>query len=145
MESQDEIVDIPKTMERFFGCAGKMLQPSPATVAAVIVKIPKGWVITIDALCKKLAKDFKTEVACPATTEKSLCLAAATSIEENLKLPYWRVLKKSGELNAKYPHGIEGQAAHLIKEGHVMVATKKSKTVSDFEQRNYSAKFLSGL
>ena len=134
MESEDEIVDIPKTMERFFGCSGTMLKPSPSTVAALIKKIPQGRVTTLDALCKKLAKDFKTAVACPSTTEKSLCLAAAKSVEEHLKLPYWRVLKKSGELNHKFPNGIEGQAVNLSGEGHEIVPTKKSKMVKDFER-----------
>ena len=133
MESQDTIVSIPKTMEKYFGCSGKMLKPSPSTVASLITTIPKGRVSTIDAVCKKLARKFKTEVACPATTEKSLCLAAAESVTKNTRLPYWRVLKKSGELIRKLPNGIEGHAADLTKEGHKIVSTSKSKGVEDFE------------
>ena len=133
MEPQDVIVSIPKTMEKYFGCAGKMLKPSPSTVASLVKSIPKGRVATIDALCKKLAKKYQTEVACPATTEKSLCLAAAESIEKNTRLPYWRLLKKSGELIQKLPGGIKGHAACLAKEGHKIVSTSKSKGVQDFE------------
>lgn len=91
MEPQDTIVSIPKTMEKYFGCSGKMLKPSPTTVASIIKKIPEGRVATIDAVCKKLATKFKTEIACPATTEKSLCLAATESVAKNTRLPYWRV------------------------------------------------------
>lgn len=133
MEPQDAIVSIPKTMEKYFGYSGKMLKPSPNTVASIIKKIPKGRVITIDALCKKLAKKFKTEIACPATTEKSLCLAATESVTKNTHLPYWRVLKKNGELIRKLPNGIEGHAASLVKEGHKIVSTSKSKSLKDFE------------
>ena len=133
MEPQDAIVDIPKTMEKFFGCTGKMLQPSPDTVASVIKKIPKGRVATLDTVCKRLAKNFKTEVACPATTEKSLCIAATESVKKNKHLPYWRVLKKSGELIRKFPNGIEGHAESLVKEGHKIVSTSKSKSVEGFE------------
>lgn len=137
MEPQNEIVDIPKTMEKFFGCSGKMLKPSPATVAAAIRKIKRGQVTTIGALCKKLAQDFKTEATCPATLEKSLCLAATRSIAENKTLPYWRVLKNSGELNRKFPDGVEGQAANLIGEGHEIIPAKKSIIVKDFENLLY--------
>ncbi|HEY5602481.1 MAG TPA: hypothetical protein VIM41_05185 [Gammaproteobacteria bacterium] len=133
MESQDAIVSIPKTMEKFFGGSGKMLKPSPGTVALLVKTIPKGRVATIDAVCKKLAKKYKTEVACPATTEKSLCLAAAESVESNTRLPYWRVLKNSGELIRKFPEGIKGHAACLAKEGHRIVSTGKSKGVENFE------------
>lgn len=134
MESENAIVDIPKTMEKYFGCSGKMLKPSPASVAALVVLIPKKQVITLDALCKKLAKQFKTEVACPATTEKSLCVAAQESIANNTPLPYWRVLKRHGELIRKFPNGIDGHAALLLKEGHQIISTGKSKVVNDFER-----------
>lgn len=134
MESQDTIVSIPKTMEKFFGCSGKMLKPSPNTVAALIKKIPEGRVATLDALCKMLAQKFKTEVACPATTEKSLCLAAIESVTKNTDLPYWRVVKKNGELIRKLPNGIEAQAAILMKEGHTILSSSKSKSVEDFER-----------
>lgn len=133
MEPQDTIVSIPKTMEKYFGCSGKMLKPSPSTVAALIKKIPEGRVATLDSLCKTLAKKFKTEITCPATTEKSLCLAATESVTNNTCLPYWRVLKKNGELIRKLPNGVEGHATNLMKEGHKIVSTSKSKGLKDFE------------
>ena len=133
MESQDAIVNIPKTMEKYFGCSGKMLKPSPNTVSSFIKKIPEGRVATLDALCKALAKKFKTEIACPATTEKSLCLAATESVTKNTRLPYWRVLKKNGELIRKLPNGVEGHAANLMKEGHKIISTSTSKGLKDFE------------
>ena len=133
MESQDAIVSIPKTMEKYFGCSGKMLRPSPTTVASLIAKIPEGRVATIDVVCKELAKKCRTDVACPATTEKSLCLAASESVTKNTRLPYWRVLKKNGELIQKLPNGIEGHAANLMKEGHKIVPKNKSKGLEDFE------------
>lgn len=134
MDSQDVIVNIPKTMEKYFGCSGKMFKPSPNTVTSLVKKIPKGQVVTIDTMCKKLAKKFKTEVTCPATTEKSLCVAAAEAAAKKTHLPYWRVLKKSGELIRKFPGGIEGHAAHLRAEGHKIVAAGKSKGVGNFER-----------
>lgn len=134
MAPQDTIVSIPKTMEKYFGCSGKMLKPSPDTVASLINRIPEGRVVTMDALCKKLAKKFKTQVACPATTEKSLCAAASESIVRNTRLPYWRILKKSGALIPKLPGGIQGQAECLIREGHVIVPVSKSKGLKNPER-----------
>lgn len=134
MQLQDTIVNIPKTMEKYFGCSGKMLKPSPDTVASLVKKIPKGKVATLDVICTILANKFKTKVTCPATTEKSLCAAATESVAKNTPLPYWRVLKKSGELIRKLPDGIEGHAAHLREEGHKIISTSKSKSVGDLDR-----------
>ncbi len=134
MGSENIIVNIPKTMEKFFGCSGKMLKPSPSTVASFIRKIPKGKVATLNVLCEMLAKKFKTEVTCPTTTEKSLCLAATESITNKTLLPYWRVLKKNGDLIRKLPSAGEYQAVLLTKEGHKIVASGKSKALKGFER-----------
>lgn len=34
---------------------------------------------------------------------------------------YWRTLKANGELNPKYPGGVEAQKEKLEAEGHVIV------------------------
>jgi alkylated DNA nucleotide flippase Atl1 len=50
--------------------------------------------------------------------------------------PYWRTLKSKGELNEKYPGGVEEQAAHLQSEGHTIEMGKngKPRKVKDFEK-----------
>ena len=50
--------------------------------------------------------------------------------------PYWRTIKSKGELNEKYPGGIEAQAAHLGQEGHTIEPArgKKPPKVKDFEK-----------
>ncbi|MFC1947564.1 hypothetical protein ACFLXY_06575 [Chloroflexota bacterium] len=50
--------------------------------------------------------------------------------------PYWRTLKSKGELNEKYPGGLEGQAERLVKEGHAIESDRKGKPkkVKDFEK-----------
>ena len=50
--------------------------------------------------------------------------------------PYWRTLKSKGELNEKYPGGVEAQAAHLREEGHTIEPGrgKKPPKVKDFER-----------
>ena len=60
---------------------------------------------------------------------------AASEGEKNIT-PYWRTLKSSGELNEKYPGGVEAQAAHLREEGHTIEPGKGKKPpkVKDFEK-----------
>ncbi len=50
--------------------------------------------------------------------------------------PYWRTLKSKGELNEKYPGGVEAQAARLREEGHAIELDKNNKPrkVKDFEE-----------
>ncbi len=50
--------------------------------------------------------------------------------------PYWRTLKSKGELNEKYPGGVDAQAAYLRKEGHTIEPAKGKKPpkVRDFEK-----------
>jgi hypothetical protein len=45
-------------------------------------------------------------------------------------------LKSKGELNEKYPGGIEAQATRLREEGHTIELgkNKKPRKVSDFER-----------
>lgn len=51
--------------------------------------------------------------------------------------PYWRTLKSKGELNEKYPGGVETQAARLKKEGQIILPGKGKKppTVKDWEKK----------
>ena len=50
--------------------------------------------------------------------------------------PYWRTLKVGGQLNEKFPGGVEAQAARLREEGHTIELGKNNKPrkVKDFER-----------
>ena len=48
--------------------------------------------------------------------------------------PYWRTLKSKGELNEKYPGGVESQAARLEAEGHAIDRHRKTPRVADYEK-----------
>lgn len=41
-------------------------------------------------------------------------------------IPWWRTLKSNGELNEKYPGGVENQKKLLEKEGHKIIQKGKS-------------------
>ena len=57
----------------------------------------------------------------------------ATEGEKNIT-PYWRTLKSKGELNEKYPGGVESQAARLEAEGHTIDRSRKTPHVADYEK-----------
>ena len=49
---------------------------------------------------------------------------------------YWRTLKANGELNAKYPNGIEAQKEKLEAEGHTIIQKGRKNVryyVKDYE------------
>ena len=132
MEPQeDAIVEIPKERVRFFGGTGKMLLPSPATVAALIKKIPEHKLITTNLLCQELTNQFKVQGTCPVTTQKAL---QALAHDSGQNVPYWRVIKTNGALIARFPGGAEDQAKHLRKEGFTLDGTGKAPRVKNFRE-----------
>ncbi len=48
--------------------------------------------------------------------------------------PYWRTLKKGGQLNPKYPGGIDNIKKRLASEGHSIIQKRKKFVVKDFEK-----------
>ena len=51
--------------------------------------------------------------------------------------PYWRTLKANGELNAKYPGGIEAQKEKLEAEGHTII--QKGRTNIKYFVKDYES------
>jgi hypothetical protein len=105
-------------------------------------RVPEGRVITINEIRASLAKKHGATIACPLTTGIFAWVAAHAAEEakfdgEEDTTPYWRTLKSGGLLNAKYPCGLEGQAALLEAEGHAIEKDRagKPKRVKDFEMK----------
>ena len=128
---KDEITAIPKTMEKFFGCSGEMVKPSPNTVKAIVKKLRKGKLATLEQIREKIARDFGVQTACPASTTKAVQLLS----KELRPVCYWRVIKNKGELIAKFPKGVEGHAALLEKEGFEINFSKKNPVVTNYEAK----------
>lgn len=132
MEPQeDAIVDIPENRIRFFGTSGKMLLPSPATIEALIKKIPEHRLVTTDLLRKMLTDQFNVQGTCPVTTKKALQTVAHNSSNQ---VAYWRVIKKNGELITSFPGGLEGHAALLRKEGFTIDTKGKQPKIKAFTE-----------
>ncbi len=120
-------------------------RPAPREVDAVMKRVPKGKLITINEIRGVLAEKHGVNVCCPITTGIFAWIAAHAAEEtlvENTKrgakpkvTPYWRTLKTGGELNSKYPGGISQLRKHLSAEGHRVVAKGKRFFVVDYENR----------
>ena len=121
---------------------GKMVIPAPLEVDALMKQVPKGRVITINELRAFLAARHRAKIACPITTGIFSWIAAHAAAEaeaEGVKrvTPYWRTLKTGGEINPKYPGGLEGVAKRLRAEGHTIVSKGKRWLVADYEKKIY--------
>jgi hypothetical protein len=115
---------------------GTHVVPAPLEVDELMRKVKLGRVTTIDDLRGALAKKHKVDVACPMTTGIFAWIAAyaADEAEQAGKkriTPYWRTLKSGGELNPKYPGGIENLRRRLEAEGHHVQVRGKRYFVVD--------------
>ncbi len=128
---QDEIVDIPPHRVKYFGTTGKMLLPSPTTIAAAISKIPAAKLITTSLLRQHLTEQFNVQGTCPVTTQKALREIANNP---QYKVAYWRVINQSGGLLSNVPGGAAGHAAHLKDEGFTINTSGKAPKVDHFKQ-----------
>jgi hypothetical protein len=104
-------------------------------------RVRRGRVTTIDQIRTQLAAAHGATIACPITTGIFAWIAAHAADESERAgrrrgvTPYWRTLKSGGELNAKYPGGIENLKARLAAEGHKVVKKGKRFLVADYEGR----------
>ena len=134
-----KVVKITGKMTRRWG-KGTCAIPAPREVDAVMQKVPEGKLITINEIRQILARKHRATIGCPITTGIFAWIAAHAAEEAALAgesdvTPYWRTLKAGGELNPKYPGGIERVRSLLEAEGHTVVAKGKKIVVADYESR----------
>ena len=111
----------------------KMLIAPPLAYDEIMKKVPKGKVTTSDYIRSHLAKKHGADYTCQLTAGIFINIAANASFERKVdETPYWRTLKKDGELNGKYPEGIDGQKLHLEMEGHTVIQKGKRYFVKDY-------------
>lgn len=103
-------------------------------VAAIMKTIPEGKLITLREICEALARSHGAQYCCTLTTGIAITIAANAAEETRDDTPYWRTLKNHGELNRKYPGGVERQRARLEREGYIVVARGRRLFVEDFDQ-----------
>lgn len=116
-----------------------MAIPSPMEVNQIMANIPKGKLITIEEIRKRVAQKHKADIGWPLTCGMFSWIAAHAAVEEAAEgkekmTPYWRTLKTGGELNPKYPGGIEEQKRRLETEGHKVIQKGKKYIVENCEK-----------
>ncbi len=119
---------------------GTMVIPAPIEVFEIMKMPVKGELLTINVIRNMLALKHQTTTACPLTTGIFAWISANASEEmkekgetENL-IPWWRTLKGKGELNPKFPGGIEKQIQLLNDEGIEIIRKGKKFYVNNFER-----------
>ena len=135
-----KVVEITGKMSTRWG-TGSVCIPAPVEVDEIMKKVPEGKVTTVNQIRAILAQKHGATIGCSITTGIFVNIAARAAEEAAAEgnkniTPYWRTLKSAGELNEKYPGGVEAQATRLREEGHTIEPGKGKKPpkVKDFEK-----------
>ena len=135
--------DMPKTqivtdesiIKRYGG--ERMFFAPPLAYDELMKKVPHGKVVTAEKIREYLAEKNCADFTDPMTAGLFISIAAWASHQREEDItPYWRTLKTDGELNAKYPGGIEAQNKMLEEEGHVIIQKGRKNIrffVKDYE------------
>lgn len=116
-----------------------MLIAPPLAYDEIIKLIPAGKLLTIKEIRDYLAHQYQADFTCPLTAGLFINIVARASEERGYdKTPYWRVLKKDGTLNEKFPGGFENQKKLLEAEGHQISIKGKNFFVDEFEKHLFS-------
>lgn len=109
-----------KSIARYGG--SRMYLAPPLAYDRLMRQVPKGKLVTVGQLRELLARQSGADFTDPITAGIFVSLAAWASAQRaGDETPYWRTLKAGGELNPKYPGGVEAQRARLEAEGHTVL------------------------
>ena len=124
-----------KSIEKYGG--DRMYFAPPIDYDKIMKRIPYGKVITVGKIREYFAKKNGADFTEPITAGIFVSIAAWASYQrEEENTPYWRTLKANGELNEKYPGGIEAQKEMLEREGHTIIQKGRKNIkyyVKDYE------------
>lgn len=137
-----QVIAIEGKLRRLWG-EGTCAIPAPREIDALIRRVRKGRLTTINQMREVIARRHGATIACPMTTGIFAWIAAHAAAEDEAEgkrriTPWWRVLKEGGKLNPKFPGGAKEQARRLRAEGHTIVAPARGKQpprVANFEAR----------
>lgn len=109
-----------KSIEKYGG--NRMYFAPPADYDRIMKRIPHGRVTTVGKIREYFASLSGADFTEPITAGIFVSIAAWASYQRTEdETPYWRTLKANGELNAKYPGGVEAQKEKLEEEGHTII------------------------
>lgn len=127
-----------KSIEKYGG--NRMYFAPPIDYDRVMRRIPYGKVTTVGEIRDYFARLSQADFTEPITAGIFVSIAAWASHQRSEdETPYWRTLKANGELNPKFPGGVEAQKAKLEAEGHTVI--QKGRTNIRYYVKDYE-KFL---
>lgn len=135
-----QVITDEKSIQKYGG--DRMYFAPPINYDRVMRLVPYGKLVTVGGIREYFARESGADFTEPITAGIFVSIAAWASFQrKNDKTPYWRTLKANGELNAKYPGGIEAQKEMLEKEGHTIIQKGRKNIryyVKDYENALYS-------
>ena len=116
----------------------RMYFAPPLAYDRIMKTIPYGKVVTVGEMRDHLARVNGADFTDPITAGIFVSIAAWASFQRTGdETPYWRTLKAGGELNPKYPGGIDAQKEKLEAEGHTIIQKGRKNIrfyVKDYEK-----------
>ncbi len=115
-----QIVTDPATIRKYGG--DRMYFAPPIDYDRAMRRVPRGMVTTVGEIRAFFAREAGADFTEPITAGVFVSIAAWASFQRQAdETPYWRTLKAGGELNPKYPGGVEAQREKLEAEGHTVI------------------------
>ncbi len=134
-----QIVTDPATVRKYGG--DRMYFAPPIDYDRAMRRVPRGMVTTVGEIRAFFAREAGADFTEPITAGVFVSIAAWASFQRQAdETPYWRTLKAGGELNPKYPGGIEAQREKLEAEGHTVIRRGRKNFryyVEDYEKVLY--------
>lgn len=135
-----QVITDEKSIEKYGG--NRMYFAPPIDYDKVMRLVPYGKLLTVGVIREYFAKVSGADFTEPITAGIFVSIVAWASFQrKDDETPYWRTLKANGELNAKYPGGIEAQKEMLEKEGHTIIQKGRKNIryyVKDYENALYA-------
>ena len=134
-----QMVTDPATIRKYGG--DRMYFAPPIDYDRAMRRVPRGMVTTVGEIRAFFAREAGADFTEPITAGVFVSIAAWASFQRQVdETPYWRTLKAGGELNPKYPGGIEAQREKLEAEGHTVIRRGRKNFryyVEDYEKVLY--------
>ena len=135
-----QVITDEKSIEKYGG--DRMYFAPPIDYDRVMRLVPYGKLLTVGVIREHFAKVSGADFTEPITAGIFVSIVAWASFQrKDDKTPYWRTLKANGELNAKYPGGIEAQKEMLENEGHTIIQKGRKNIryyVKDYQNALFS-------
>ena len=129
-----QIITDEASIKKYGG--NRMYFAPPMDYDRVMRRVPLGKVITVGEIREYFAAQSGADFTEPITAGIFVSIAAWASHQRSKdKTPYWRTLRAGGELNPKYPGGVEEQKEMLEAEGHTVI--QKGRTNIKYYVKDY--------